>query len=259
MSLPWPAWTETEWREKLGMRAAAGEGNPNHDPATGQFTSGPGGSAVPGSLTSTDPWLAVRRTGKMPSPAEADAMWEANPDLPSPAFRRETGTTAAEMWAEPKPASLRTAEDRIRNEPNEHAMVLRDGRVITVFGSDSPSHVSLNIEQDLSNTTVTHNHPTNHGLSNQDGVTAAGRNLAEMRAVTADGVHIIHRTGDAWPENFMVEIQSVSNEVLYDFGLKLREKKITLDEANAGHHREVYQRLEKRIGGFTYRFEPRES
>jgi hypothetical protein len=186
---------------------------------------------------------------------------------PSADFRQEEGTLTEEMRAEPLPVSLTAGEDRIRREPNEHLFVFRDGVAVAVLGNDNPKHVMLDAQAketiNFKDATITHNHPSGYGLSNQDGVAAAKRNLKEMRAVTKAGTHVITRTGDAWPWDFAQEMKEIDFDVKYEMGLRLKgewsdhEGAITIQQANSQHHAEVYRRLQERVGGFTYSFEPK--
>lgn len=183
----------------------------------------------------------------------AASIAAARPDIPYP-----FGTLASKMQAEPLPATLSQAENRIRNEQNEHVFILRNQVPVLVLGSNARDHVTIDKQIDLKDAVLTHNHPSNNGLSIQDGVTTASRNLSEIRAITQDGTYSMQRIGATWPQNFVTELESVNNEVMYDFALKIREHTMTVEDANHTHHLEVYTRLEKRIGGFSYRFEPRD-
>ena len=174
---------------------------------------------------------------------------------PSDDFRAREGTMASEMREAPLPATLQAAEDRIRYEPNEHVFILRAGKPVLVLGNDDPHQVRFDDTLDLTNATVTHNHPSGNGFSNQDGITAAKRNLVEMRAVTGAGTFVLHRTGTSWPAEFTEEIGAIHFEVMGDFNAKIKAGTLTIAEANAGHHRAVYERLQKAVGGFTYSFE----
>lgn len=64
MSLPWPNWTEAEWREKLGMRAAYSPTQPRDD--KGRWTDGGGVTFLHG--TQLDAVQTVLREGIRPDP-----------------------------------------------------------------------------------------------------------------------------------------------------------------------------------------------
>ena len=171
------------------------------------------------------------------------------------------GTPAEEMKAKPLPKTMAEAEDRIRHEPNEHAFLFKDGQAVRALGSDDSHHIYLEgmTDADLKDAVLTHNHPSGFGLSNKDGVSAAARNMLEMRAVTATGTHSIRRTGTDWPSHFAEAISDQHGELMTELGMRLHDHDITVDEANTLHHVMMYKRLQKSIGGFIYSFEPHAS
>lgn len=190
--------------------------------------------------------------GKTPQEREDD---EAMIDI----MIADEGTPTAAMKAEPLPKTLAEAEDRIRHEPREHAFLLRDGKPFMVLGDDDKHHVRMDgaTEDDLKDAVLTHNHPSGFGLSNQDGITAAKRNMLEMRAVVKGGAHVIRRTGDRWPEEFDVHLKQEHHDLMVELGTRLHDGDITVEEANSLHHKMIYKRLQKKLGGFTYTFEPK--
>jgi hypothetical protein len=167
------------------------------------------------------------------------------------------GTPAAEMQREPLPKTLAEAEDRIRNEPNEHAFLIRDGKPVKVTGDDDSHHIRMGgmTEADLKDVVFTHNHPSGFGLSNKDGISAARFNMLEMRAVTNLGTHIIRRTGTEWPPNFAEELKELDGMLRGMLGMQIHDQEITADEANALHHFLIYERLQKKLGGFVFTHE----
>lgn len=185
-------------------------------------------------------------------PRDEDGQWTRTGSV-----RR--GTSAVAMWAEPLPPTLQAAEDRIRAEPNEHVFLIRDGKPFKAMGNNDPSHVRMNdaTDADLKDVVLTHNHPSGYGLSNQDGVSAAKRNMLEMRAVTATGTHSIRRTSTDWPAHFDEHIADMHNDLMVELGLQLHAGEITVAEANIQHHLLVYRRLQQQVGGFVYTFEPK--
>jgi len=200
-----------------------------------------------------------------PVQSSAVPVLKFNPNQPRDDDGRWAGvggqTTAAEMRAEPLPPTLAAAEHRIRHETNEHAFLLRDGVPFKVLGNDDSHHVTMGdaTDADLKDVVLTHNHPSGFGLSNQDAVSAAKRNVLEMRAVTATGTHLIRRTGTEWPPHFDQAVADMHQELMRDIGAKLHAGDITIDEANFLHHKLMYTRLQRRVGSFTYTFEPHDS
>ena len=173
--------------------------------------------------------------------------------------QRLHGTSAAAMRQEPLPETVEAAENRIRHEPNEHAFLIRDGKPFKVLGNNDDHHVRMGdaTDEDLKDAVLTHNHPSGYGLSNQDGVTAAVRNMLEMRAVTVTGTYSIKRIGTEWPQNFVEAIQEMHRDLMFELGMRIHDNDINIAEANTLHHRLMYQRLQKKLGGFTYTFEPK--
>jgi hypothetical protein len=169
------------------------------------------------------------------------------------------GTSFAQMKAEPMPETLGAAEDRIRYEEREFAFLLKDGKPFKILGDDNRHHVFMDgaTDADLKDVVLTHNHPSGYGLSNQDGVSAAKRNMLEMRAVTKDGTYSIRRTGTDWPSHFDESIADMHASLMVELGTRLHAGEITVDEANSLHHKMMYLRLQKSVGGFLYTFEPR--
>jgi GGDEF domain-containing protein len=101
---------------------------------------------------------------------------------------------------------LQTHEERIRKEANEHAVVIGgDGKVLLQHTSDHPGFVAFSHEQlgqiiADGNATFTHNHPSGTAvLSDMDVMLAMVANMAEMRAVTPDGVvSVVRRPEGGW-------------------------------------------------------------
>lgn len=177
----------------------------------------------------------------------------------------DEGTSAEAMKREPLPPTLAAAEDRIRKEYFEHAFLLKDGTPFKVLGDNDTRHVRIGdaTPEELKDAVLTHNHPSSYGLSGQDGITASVHNLLEIRAVTQGegkrlaGTHSARRTGTTWPENFKQAIKDMDAELKLDLGQQIKNKEITDVEANATHHILMYQRLQKKLGGFVYTFEPK--
>jgi hypothetical protein len=170
-------------------------------------------------------------------------------------------TTSAELKQEPLPTTVAAAENRIRNQAHEHGYLIRNGQPIKVLGNDDSHHVAMGdlTGIDFKDATFTHNHPSGFGLSNRDGVSAARFNMQEMRAVTANGTHVIRRTGTEWPPHFEEAIDEVHTNLMMELGLRLHAGEITAEYANAQHHLLLYQRLQQTVGGFTYTYEPKAS
>jgi hypothetical protein len=200
-----------------------------------------------------------------PVQSSAIPVLKFNPNQPRDDDGRWAGvggqTTAAEMRAEPLPPTLAAAEHRIRHEMNEHVFQIRDGKPFKVLGNDDPHAVQLGnaTDADLTGAVLTHNHPSGMGPSQQDAFTAAKRNVLEVRAVIATGTHSIRRTGATWPPNFYQAVRAMHEAVKADLEQRIVHSDISIAEANAMHHKLLYSRLQRQLGGFTYTFEPHDS
>lgn len=166
--------------------------------------------------------------------------------------------TTADLKQEPLPPTTAAAEDRIRNQAQEHGYLIRDGIPLQVLGNDDAHHVGMDglTEADLKDATFTHNHPSGFGLSNRDGISAARFNMQEMRAITATGTHVLRRTSTDWPSHFEESISDMHEELMMELGMRLHAGEITTAEANAQHHVLLYQQLQQTVGGFVYTYEP---
>lgn len=180
---------------------------------------------------------------------------------PSEAFRREVGTTAAEMEAEPLPASLKAAEDRLRGEPREHIFIVdATGKVVDHIGSDHKDMVVVETDDkdySFKDAILTHNHPSGSGLSVQDGVSAAGQNLAEIRAVVSDGTYSLKRWREQWPRDFAERLVDIDNKIKIKFWLAIQRGSMTTDEANERHYPEMWGQIVSEYNGIAYDFEPK--
>lgn len=174
-------------------------------------------------------------------------------------------TSAADLQAEPLPATRHAAEDRIRHEANEHVYLLRaDGSPIVGFGSDALDHVVVEGHlPELANAILTHNHPRDSGLSIEDGHLAFSSNLQEIRAVVSDGTWSLRRLTPTWPTNAVTVVDANQARVHREFETRIKEGAMTTKQANASHHNEVWSRFARDVNHTAGRnvvihsFEPR--
>jgi len=199
----------------------------------GKFTTAAGGGAP----TAEPP--------PKPAPSKSDGTDSRKAPTESGASDDGRGTQTYE-------SRLHDAEQSIRFEPMEHAVVLKaDGTKVATLTNNARDYVILDKDEqgntvDLANAVLTHNHPAGYGLSVDDGITAATRNLAEMRAVTkAHGTFSIKRQGATWPEDFKTRLEVADIQQRAEFTDEILKGTISVKDANDRHHDEVYKKVAK--------------
>ncbi|MCM3784948.1 WXG100 family type VII secretion target [Neobacillus mesonae] len=103
------------------------------------------------------------------------------------------------------PSTVKYLEDSIRNEPFEHGLFFdKDGNVISELVSDGEkAKIDLSSYKKIAkDATFTHNHPNSSRFSIADLETAVHFDMAEIRAVTPNGVTFSLKRGtDGWGIN----------------------------------------------------------
>lgn len=154
--------------------------------------------------------------------------------------------------------TIRIAEDKIRNETNEHAVIVdTDGVTLAELTSNNPTYVQISKDIAVANAILTHNHPSGNSLSVQDGVTASDRNLSEIRAVVARGTYSLRRTEDMWPADFKAIIDVAQESVQAEFRTAINLNKMNVAEANVRHYDLMWTRAVAMINGAVVGAKPR--
>lgn len=179
--------------------------------------------------------------------------------------------TASEMRARPLPTSLADAENLIRNQPHEHGFLVRNGTPVQYFGNDHREYIDIGAIPDrddpFDDAVFTHNHPSTLSLSPDDVLTAARRNLAEVRAVTDAGVFTMKRGETTWPtiEEMTRAIDRAKHDAQSLLLGMLAGDLITREQANAKLWPLVWSAVLKEINAtapddppITYGFEARQ-
>lgn len=147
---------------------------------------------------------------------------------------------------------LKDIESKIVSEPIEHAHLIDEAGnvVLEKTGTKDAVEFTLDEAMQMKDKIFTHNHPMGRSLSPEDVGLAAKVNLKEIRAVGTnrfDGkvyVYSMSRKGDAWPE--IDKISEAANwaqrHIKGEFEGKVGIGIMTVEEANARHHDEVWRR-----------------
>ena len=151
-----------------------------------------------------DGFLGIRRTDSQ-AECDPDHGWK---DGPGKCVRSKKPTPAEQIlqkaktreWIRQRRASMQPVidreEQRIANLPHEETLLLGlRGAGIRLRGDSSSVKLDLSLEQRkaLVGGVATHNHPSGCAFSLGDFRTACRLGLSEVRAVTADHVHILRR------------------------------------------------------------------
>ena len=92
--------------------------------------------------------------------------------------------------------TLRLAEDKIRNDDTETAVVYnKDGNLVLTKNQGMTNKVDFTAEETalFENSVFTHNHPSTATFSSADIETAVKAGIKEMRACHADGAYVMVR------------------------------------------------------------------
>lgn len=102
--------------------------------------------------------------------------------------------------------------------------------------------------QIIRNKILTHNHPTGYSFSVDDIRLSAGSQLKEIRAVGEKYSYSMKPPATGWDEKFYKEKivpahRSADKSTRIEFWNKIRNKEITIEEANLEHAHKVWQRV----------------
>lgn len=211
------------WLSRVGVQKGG--------PGSGRYPKGSGAANIPAHLG-----LAMIEAG-------ADLK-----DAPAGAFGHAKSTSAEDMKKEPLPTTLKQAEDRIRDEENEHAFIIQDGVPVMILGSDQKDGVALEggyarAPVKLGNAVLTHNHPLDMGLSIDDGQVASGNHMREIRAVVSDGTWSLKRVEFDWPADIGRLMRQHQDEVTEEFKKRMATGELSVWQARLSHYPEVWGRV----------------
>jgi len=103
-----------------------------------------------------------------------------------------------------KTGNLASKEKEIASLPKERGHIVNDKGEVThtieQSGGTSELNLSPEHEKAAKNATFTHNHPAGTAISAGDFFQAQRLDMKQMRAVTPDGVHVIDRPENGWPD-----------------------------------------------------------
>jgi hypothetical protein len=158
--------------------------------------------------------------------------------------------------------SMGAHEDKIRHEPNEHAVLVNPDGTSTTLTSNAKDYVVVDEVLNLKDVVLTHNHPQDYSLSTEDALLAERKNLSEIRAVVSDGTYSLRRTGSEWPSDFKETIQKEAADVRQSFEKKIALGSMTIAEANAKHYGELWTRVARSVNAvgsprILYTFDPK--
>ena len=161
-------------------------------------------------------------------------------------------------------AALREASERIRYGTTETAIVVDDfGRILLDKSDGHISQVQFDAADLLAarGGTLTHNHPGalasgwshSTSFSINDALLAKAGAFREIRAVGKGADHVLAIADDV--PDFAIETayRRFDQEVQRDFTAKIAAGRMTIAEAMANHHHELWTRLAAAMPGVTYR------
>ena len=254
-----PDGTEKEPARGLASALVATRFNPNHD-EQGRFAEGDGSQGE----------LPLTGGGAKPA-AKDDYFAKAAKRLAQPVMKEKPSDLTARLGddvdGKAVAASLAKFETRGRAGRVTEALTAidSDGKVAFLKeGSERYVTVQPDEIDSLTDAVLSHNHPSGTSLSPEDIYLSAHANAREIRAFGTNTVgesylYSMTRVGDSWPAipRISFEYTKADDAVRSEFTQRLNANKMTMAEANSGHHHEVWQRVvaalqDEPSGGMRY-------
>jgi hypothetical protein len=176
-------------------------------------------------------------------------------------YRRIKGAKAAEPEKKSVEKTITDYEMTIRDQDYESCGVVDpNGNLIFTKSGESDNIQFTKDEKDIFKGTVsTHNHPIGNSFSDADIRWACISEMKEMRVITSAGMSFTmkRRDGanfseDLWKSRISPNYSMINNEVHDEFGTKIFDGRMTIEEANSKHWDEVWARVVRHIPELEY-------
>lgn len=151
------------------------------------------------------------------------------------------------------PSTVKYLEDGIRNEPFEHGLFFdNDGNVIGRLISDGEqAKIDLSAYKDIAkDTTFTHNHPSSSRFSIADLETVVYFDMAEIRAVTPNGVTFSIKRGTLGWAIHPLDVEKVFKQTQRELSSDPMVQALFKEGNTEAVWDRLYSKMAEKMGGF---------